>query len=90
MKKSRPQKEESEPPMSESEVTGWETTLTDNEPETTVEPIDSEPSSLYMPEESKEPKPRHEGDSIFTRIPNGVFQYELLPFFSHPREFVVL
>ena len=33
---------------------------------------------------------RVDGDSVFTRIPNGVFQYELLPFFSHPKELIVL
>ena len=40
--------------------------------------------------EIEAPYQKERKTSLFTRIPAGVFRYELLPFFEHPKELLVL
>ena len=50
--------------------------------ETILEQIDE--SSIFDPEE------KNKTDSIYTRIPDGIFSHDLLPFLEHPKELLVL
>ena len=87
-------------PISEEETEKLEENIPFQDPETLIEPLEASVAhsifsadiseDIQGEEEDIQSSLNEEGDSFLTRIPNMVFQYELLPFFEHPRELLVL